>query len=132
MVQNNICNFTNDATEIYLNNPTVGAISYNSLQKIGGTGNEASVVWYQDGPYNPYQIHQTVTFADSVYAPVWQNNAALSILPAQFVNPAAMDFHLASGSGLRAAGTRVVDGIWGFPFATGVDLGAYGLATPVK
>jgi hypothetical protein len=130
-VQNNICQFTGDATEIYLNNLTPGAISYNSLQMLGGTGKEASVVWYQEGP-QPYQVHQTLTFAEANYGPAWQNNAALSILPVQFVDPAHMDFHLMPASPLRSAGTRVVDAQWGFPFGKVVDLGAYGLSSPAS
>lgn len=131
-VQNNICQFTGDATEIYLNNLTPGAISYNSLQMLGGTGKEASVVWYQDGPYQPYQVHQTLTFAEANYGPAWQNNAAISMLPVQFVDPAHMDFHLMPASPLRSAGTRVVDTQWGFPFGKVVDLGVYGLSSPAS
>jgi hypothetical protein len=129
-VQNNICQFTGDATEMYLNNATSGAVSYNSFRMIGGTGNEASVVWNQDGPYAPYQLHQTVTFADATYAPAWQKNAGLSVLPVSFTDVTHMDFHLAPASLLRGAGTRVVDPQWGFSFPGGVDLGAYGLTSP--
>jgi len=127
-VQNNICQFTYDATEIYLNNLTPGAISYNSLRQLGGTGTEASVVWYQDGPQIPYQNHQTLAFAEANYAPAWQNNAALSVLPVEFINPGQMDFHLAQSSPLRGVGARVADPLWGFPFTAPVDLGAFGLS----
>ena len=126
-VQNNICQFTGDVSEIYLNNMTPGAISYNSLRLIGGTGTEPVVRWYLDGGYIPYQVSQTLDFTESNYAPVWQMNAAISRQPVQFVNPAAMDFHLAPGSALRGVGTRVIDGQWGISALGTIDLGAYGL-----
>ena len=127
MFVNNICRFTGDATEIYNNNRTPGAISYNSFLKEGGNGTEAVIVWYQNGG-SPYDTHRSVAYADANYAPAWANNAALAIDP-QFVDVANMDFHLGRANALRGAGTHITDPNWPFPTAAGtpVDIGAFGL-----
>lgn len=123
-VQNNICLHTGDATEIYLPNATPNAISYNVIRLLSGAGTEATVIWNQDaGP--PYTNLVTLTYAEANYAPAWAHNAALSVLPVNFVDVANMDFHLAD-SNLVGVGTQVTDANYGYRFASPISLGAFG------
>ena len=124
-VQNNICTFNGDLSEIYLPNLTPGAISNNYFRQAGGSGAEAVVIWNQDSNVQPYVTLQTLAYAEANYVPAWQNNAAISLLPLAFADPANMDFHLAPSSPLRGVGAAVTDAIWGFPAASRIDLGPY-------
>ena len=129
-MQNNICQFTYDATAIYLANATPNAISYNNIVKIGGDGSEPMVIWNQDGG-GPYANYVTLRYAEANYGNgAWFHNAALSTAPASFVDAANMDFHLNSGSPLRGAGVRVADPDWGNVFGSAVDLGPFGIDLP--
>lgn len=123
-LQNNICVYTDDVSEIYLNNLTPDAISHNSFWKAGGNGTDAGVAWYWNALGG---LHVTLAQAEIDYAPAFTHNAALSKTAPVFVNPAAMDFHLDPRSPLRGAGMRIADPHWAAPSSIVPDLGAHGL-----
>ncbi|HXB68972.1 MAG TPA: hypothetical protein VNY05_12045, partial [Candidatus Acidoferrales bacterium] len=125
---NNICYaFTSHATDIYLANKN-SQISYNDILALDGDGRpqpEKRVIIWNHEAGGDFQYPRTLAQADSMFSPPFSHNKGLDKLPA-FVDEARFDFHLAAGSPLAGAGTKIQDPEWGFPGGR-VDLGAFGI-----
>jgi hypothetical protein len=125
---NNICYaFTSHATDIFLANKN-SQISYNDILALDADGHpqpEKRIIIWNHEAEGEFQYPRTLVQADSLYSPPFSHNKGLDVVP-EFVDEARLDFHLAGGSPLAGAGTRIQDPEWGFP-AGKVDLGAFGV-----
>uniref|UniRef100_Q02B52 Tetratricopeptide TPR_2 repeat protein n=1 Tax=Solibacter usitatus (strain Ellin6076) TaxID=234267 RepID=Q02B52_SOLUE len=125
---NNICyRIQNLATQIYVGNTTNRIVS-NDFLFVDGTGKPQPehplVIWNQLAA-GAFETTRPIGGADRTYDPPFSRNRSLSV-PPQFVDEANLDFHLAPGSPLVAAGLPLANLLWGS--STGaVDLGAFGL-----
>ncbi|HMC62406.1 MAG TPA: hypothetical protein VKJ01_24635, partial [Candidatus Solibacter sp.] len=125
---NNICYaFTSHATDIYLGNKN-SQISYNDILALDADGHpqpENRIIIWNHSAEGDFQYPRTLVQAESLYNPPFSHNKGLDVVP-EFVDDASFDFHLAGGSPLAGAGTRIQDTEWGYPGGK-VDLGAFGI-----